>query len=85
MNGAKYRALRESLNLTQQELADRLGLTRLTITRREGAMPITEEAAFAILWLVRGGVGGRKRVRVERRKAPNESSSAAALGRKGQP
>ena len=81
MTGAEYKAARERLG-TQAEVASRLQVARSTVARREiGALPITEEAASALLWLVRGGAGGRKRVRAERRKAPNGESSDSAEGR----
>jgi DNA-binding XRE family transcriptional regulator len=48
MTGPEYKALRERLNLTQGELASRLGVTRKTINARENGAKITEEAALAI-------------------------------------
>lgn len=71
MTPAEYKAARERLG-TQAEVAARLGVARSTVADRErGDMVITTEAAFAMLWLVRGGAGGRKRVAPKRRKAPN--------------
>ena len=69
-----YKATRERIG-TQVEVAARLGVARSTVARREtGTMPITEEAANALLWLVRGGTGGRKRVAPKRREAPNDEA-----------
>jgi len=71
MSGAEYRELRTKLG-TLKEVAELLGVHWITVQRREaGALVITTEAAFALLWLVRGGAGGRKRVASKRRKAPN--------------
>lgn len=45
----QYRAKRLALGLTQQGLAERLGLPRTAVTKREsGEQRITEEAARAI-------------------------------------
>jgi len=50
MSAAEYKALRESLAISQQELAVRLGLSVSTISKREqGKVPITLEAASTIL------------------------------------
>lgn len=71
MTATEYKAAREKVG-TQQAVADALGVHQVTVARREtGDMKITIEAAFAILWLARGGAGGRKRVAPKRRKAPN--------------
>lgn len=52
MTAAKYKATREALGLTQENLAKRLGVTRATINAREaGRVPITAESALAILAL----------------------------------
>lgn len=49
MQPHEYKAIRETLGLTQDALAERLGVTRETIVRREsGKATITEEAAMAI-------------------------------------
>jgi len=48
MTGQEYKDLREKLDLTQGELASRLGVTRKTINTRENGAKITEEAALAI-------------------------------------
>ncbi len=51
MSPADYRATRERLGLTQAELADRLGVSRGTVNRREAGdpkTPITSEAALAL-------------------------------------
>lgn len=53
MKAAEYKAHRERLG-TQAEVAARLEVSRVTVARREtGAMVITEEAACALLWLVK--------------------------------
>lgn len=53
MTADEYRKARESLNLSQQQLADRLGVTRATINRRENIPDrVTPEAALAIQKLV---------------------------------
>lgn len=70
MTATEYKAARERLG-TQAEVASRLGVARSTVADRErGDMVITTEAAGALLWLARGGAGGRKRVAPKRRKAP---------------
>jgi len=49
MSPAQYRALRLALGLTQGGLAERLGVPREAIVRREaGTQRITEEAAIAL-------------------------------------
>jgi DNA-binding XRE family transcriptional regulator len=49
MTAEQYKAARERLGVTQSKLADILGITRETVTRREtGAATITSEAAMAI-------------------------------------
>ena len=48
MTATEYKDLREKLDLTQGELASRLGVTRKTINARENGAKITEEAALAI-------------------------------------
>lgn len=49
MTPERYRALRLALGLTQGALAERLGLPREAIVRREaGTQRITEEAAIAL-------------------------------------
>lgn len=53
MTAVRYRALRLRLG-TQAEAARLLGLSRITITRRESdALPITREADLAITALAR--------------------------------
>lgn len=45
----RYKQLREKLGLTQQELADKLGVHRTTIVNREkGHVPLTPEMFFAL-------------------------------------
>lgn len=49
MTPAEYREIRQSLGLTQRELAERLGVDPQTISRRErGELPILREAVLAI-------------------------------------
>lgn len=49
MTGSEYRARREALGLTQEELAVLLGVTGNTIHRREtGAFPVTREQELAL-------------------------------------
>lgn len=51
MSPADYKARRESLGLTQAQLAERLGIARETVARREAGHPrnpITPEAALAL-------------------------------------
>lgn len=49
MRPDQYRALRLALGLTQGGLAERLGIPREAIVRREaGTQRITEEAAIAL-------------------------------------
>lgn len=51
MTAPEYHDLRDSLGLTQAALAHSLGVTRMTINRREAAdpeYPISTEAALAI-------------------------------------
>ena len=51
MSPADYKALRETLGLTQAQLAERLGIARETVARREAGHPrnpITPEAALAL-------------------------------------
>lgn len=49
MTGAEYKALRERIGWTQQELAWRLRLSISTIQKREqGRVPIDHEAAQAL-------------------------------------
>ena len=52
MSPETYQNIRRSLQLSGQEMADRLGVTRQTISMREtGKAPITMEAAMALAWL----------------------------------
>ena len=54
MNPSEYKAIRESLKLTQAELAKKLGVTRKTVNFREnGKAEISDEAAMAIKSLKR--------------------------------
>ncbi len=52
MTSDEYKMLRERLDLTQGELASRLGVSRKTINSRENGARITYEAALALrmLW-----------------------------------
>lgn len=55
MKPEEYRALREQLALSQARLAEGLGVTRETVSRRETGddrYPITREAELAIRYLV---------------------------------
>ena len=55
MEASEYKETREKLGLTQAQLADRLGVTRKTINRREaGEATITTEAELAIRSLAKG-------------------------------
>lgn len=52
MTSEKYKERRKALGLTQPQLAEKLGVTKKTITDRErGAVGISDEAALAILSL----------------------------------
>lgn len=53
MTGSEYKALREKLGLTQVELARVLGVSRMTIYKRENGKVITKEAALAIASLAK--------------------------------
>jgi DNA-binding XRE family transcriptional regulator len=48
MTAAEYKAEREWLGLTQTEIANRLGVSRDTIAKREAGRPINKEAVLAI-------------------------------------
>jgi len=53
MSARSYKAHRKYIGLTQESLANRLGVSRETITRREsGSLKINEESALAILQIV---------------------------------
>lgn len=52
MTGAEYRKLRNKLKLSQPALAEKLGIDKATIFRREkGDVPITRESEYALRWL----------------------------------
>jgi len=52
MTRQEYKRIRESLGLTQGQLAKSTGLRLNTISRRErGELPITKEAALALRFL----------------------------------
>lgn len=54
MTAAEYRQAREKLNLSQGALAEKLGVTRATINRRENIEGrVTPEAELAIKTLLR--------------------------------
>lgn len=54
MTADQYRAIRDKLRLTQQELADRLGVHKITIAKREGgSLPISRESELAIQSLLK--------------------------------
>lgn len=48
MSPEEYRSIRKKLGLTQAELAEKLGVSRRTIVKREGDKTITREAQIAI-------------------------------------
>lgn len=48
MTAKEYRKLRNQLGLTQEKLADMLGVKRLAIIRRESGHTITKEAELAL-------------------------------------
>ena len=53
MSPEEYKANREKLGLSQTALAQRLGVGRETVNRREsGVQKISEEAALAMLQLL---------------------------------
>ena len=53
MTAKQYRTLRETLNLSQSQLADKIGVTRETVVRRETSRrKVPEESALAITALV---------------------------------
>jgi DNA-binding transcriptional regulator YiaG len=54
MDGIKVRAIRQRLNLTQHQLARRVGVTRNTVTRWElGLMRIRQSAAILLKHLAK--------------------------------
>lgn len=53
MSGKEYKELRIALGYSQTGLAERLGVSRPTIVRRESAEEVGEEAKLAILSLKR--------------------------------
>jgi DNA-binding XRE family transcriptional regulator len=54
MNKDEHRAMREQLGLSQTEVANRLGVTKRTIQRREGGGTISKEDWNFILGLICG-------------------------------
>ena len=53
MTPSEYRKVRESLKLTQGQLADLLGVALNTVSRRElGQIAIEREAELALQWVV---------------------------------
>jgi DNA-binding XRE family transcriptional regulator len=48
MDAENYKAARKQLGLNQEQLAEKLGVTRKTITSRETGAPIGKEAQMAI-------------------------------------
>ena len=53
MTAKQYRTLRETLNLSQSALAEKIGVTRETVVRRETSRhKVPEESALAITALV---------------------------------
>jgi len=60
MTGSEYKSRRKALELTQGELADWLGVTLNTISRREsGELPVTPEAELALRHLAFVGTNPR--------------------------
>ena len=53
MTGDQFAQLRFELNWTQQEVADRLGVTRFTVSRWEGQEEIPRMAELALRYLAR--------------------------------
>ena len=54
MDGKKVRAIRQRINLTQHQLARRVGVTRNTVTRWElGLMRIRQSAAILLKHLAK--------------------------------
>lgn len=52
MNPKHFKAIRENLNLTQEKLADELGVTRFHIGQLEsGKAPIQKQTAMALKYL----------------------------------
>lgn len=51
MTGSQYRNHREEMSMTQQELADRLRISRRKVTALEGmdTVPVTDEFALSHL------------------------------------
>jgi len=61
MTPAEYRARRDTLGLTQADLAKELGVSRETVNRREsGEQTIDLEAALAIRNLTRAAQAPKK-------------------------
>jgi DNA-binding transcriptional regulator YiaG len=57
MDGKKVRAIRQRINLTQHQLARRVGVTRNTVTRWElGLMRIRQSAAILLNRLARASL-----------------------------
>jgi DNA-binding transcriptional regulator YiaG len=60
MTGSEVRAIRIRLKLTQQELADKVGVTRVTVARWEsGLIGIRESAARLLKLLAKHAEGKR--------------------------
>lgn len=78
MTASEYKAAREKVG-TQQAVADALGVHQVTVARREtGDMKITTEAAFAMLWLVRGGGAEHGETARERHEGETQNARAYA-------
>ncbi|MGD0291889.1 MAG: helix-turn-helix transcriptional regulator [Candidatus Binataceae bacterium] len=57
MDGKKARAIRQRLNLTQHQLAGRVGVTRNTVTRWEcGLARVKQNAAIMLKRLARASL-----------------------------
>lgn len=48
MTPEDYKAARKRIGLNQSQLAEKLGVTRKTITSRENGAPISKEAEMAL-------------------------------------
>lgn len=60
MDKTEYRKLRHQLGLTQEKLAEQLGVKRLAVIRRESGKTITKEAELAMRCLVQIQEGGER-------------------------
>ena len=79
MTRTQYRKLRETiLNMTQTQLAEKLGVSRDTITRREsGKADISHEAELAIEALVASATPASPTIATGKPAAPDDKDTAA--------